>query len=366
MLRPKAFPAGLSLLCLLLVCGRASAIVAPPGTPADFTGQWSGTGWSMSTVGVYQWQGGVGSAVAVSAEYLLTVNHISVTPGDTWSPDGVNQYTVVSVSHPPAAGDGTPVDLTLVKLDHPLAHWETLYNGNLATNTSVIMIGHGLSGSTAGGDYFTWDTSSPKILRWGTNTIDLASGIGTDNGTFYSNGFAMWFDTTGSDYEAGYGEGDSGGGTFIKVGNKWELAGINAYVGKYTSYTYNRSYAVSVSSYYNWIINSMTVAGDANLDLQVSFADYQVLERNFGMTSGATWYDGDFNGDGAVNFADYQALEANFGKSTLNAPAGLPTLQTPQGGGPGVPEPACLALLLAALPALRKKRPSTKALNPKL
>lgn len=350
-----AFPAGLSLLCLLAFCTQAPAMVAPPGTPVDFTGQWSGTNWSMSTVGVYGWQG-VGSAVAVSAEYLLTVNHIPVSVGDSWSPDGVNYYTVVSVSHPPAGGDGRAVDLTLIKLDQPLTHWETLYKGSLANNPSVIMIGKGLSGSTDGGNYFTWDTSSPRKMRWGTNTIDMP--IGVSNGTYYSNGFVMYFNDDGSDYEAGYANGDSGGGTFIKVGDKWQLAGINDSVGdKYNqtppSGVYNRSYAVSMPSYYNWIINRMTKAGDADLDLQLKFTDYQILESHFGMTSGATWYDGDFNNDGAVTFTDYQLLEANFGKSFLTAPAGG---LTSQAGGPGVPEPACLALLLAGLPMLKKRR----------
>jgi hypothetical protein len=54
--------------------------------------------------------------------------------------------------------------------------------------------------------------------------------------------------------------------------------------------------------------------GDANLDGQVDFTDYQILERNFGTTPGAEWDMGDFNGDRAVNFTDYLILERNFGK----------------------------------------------------
>ena len=50
------------------------------------------------------------------------------------------------------------------------------------------------------------------------------------------------------------------------------------------------------------------------MDGAVTFSDYQVLERNFGMTNGATWSMGNFDSDGDVDFADYQAvLEANFG-----------------------------------------------------
>jgi MYXO-CTERM domain-containing protein len=77
--------------------------------------------------------------------------------------------------------------------------------------------------------------------------------------------------------------------------------------------------------------------GDAFLDGDVDFADYQVLETHFGTTSGAVWSDGDFNGDGTVDFADYQLLEANFGQQT--------------------PEPGCAALLLlGGIGTLRRRR----------
>jgi hypothetical protein len=52
--------------------------------------------------------------------------------------------------------------------------------------------------------------------------------------------------------------------------------------------------------------------GDANMDGEVNFQDYQVLERYFGRPG--TWRDGDFNRDWAVTFTDYQLLEANFGR----------------------------------------------------
>lgn len=77
--------------------------------------------------------------------------------------------------------------------------------------------------------------------------------------------------------------------------------------------------------------------GDADENGTVAFADYQLLEANFGQFD-RTWAQGDFNGDFAVTFADYQMLEANFGKS--------------------IPEPASLSLLAAGILALvgRKRR----------
>jgi hypothetical protein len=52
--------------------------------------------------------------------------------------------------------------------------------------------------------------------------------------------------------------------------------------------------------------------GDANRDMKVSFADYLIMEQNFGR-SGMSWSQGDFNFDFKVNFADYLILERNFG-----------------------------------------------------
>jgi hypothetical protein len=80
----------------------------------------------------------------------------------------------------------------------------------------------------------------------------------------------------------------------------------------------------------------LLLPGDANLDRKVSFADYLILESNFGK-SGVIWQQGDFNGDGKVSFADYLILEANFGKT--------------------IPEPASLTLLvLGGVGLLRRSR----------
>jgi beta-glucanase (GH16 family) len=58
------------------------------------------------------------------------------------------------------------------------------------------------------------------------------------------------------------------------------------------------------------------LAGDANGDGVVNFADYQILERQIGTANPQT----DFNQDGTVNFADFQVLYNNLGK-TLAATA---------------------------------------------
>lgn len=56
------------------------------------------------------------------------------------------------------------------------------------------------------------------------------------------------------------------------------------------------------------------LAGDANADGQVSFADFLLLSANFGKAE-VTWEQGDFDGDGGVSFADFLILSKNFGRT---------------------------------------------------
>jgi len=52
----------------------------------------------------------------------------------------------------------------------------------------------------------------------------------------------------------------------------------------------------------NFSYDCFHLAGDANHDRQVGFADLVAVAQNYGATSGATYAQGDFNFDGAVDF----------------------------------------------------------------
>ena len=58
-------------------------------------------------------------------------------------------------------------------------------------------------------------------------------------------------------------------------------------------------------------IEVLSPPGDANMDGQVTFADFFILSSNFGAT-GVSRTEGDFDGDGKVGFSDFLILSANY------------------------------------------------------
>ena len=107
---------------------------------------------------------------------------------------------------------------------------------------------------------------------------------------------------------------------YVNMINDW-----NQYVGSgnlFTDYDLNGSYTdaryfgllQSVtnpgSQKYDALLNEIFPAGDANLDGTVDYADFQILEANYGL-SDTWWEQGDFNDDGIVNWSDLNLLRTN-------------------------------------------------------
>lgn len=90
-----------------------------------------------------------------------------------------------------------------------------------------------------------------------------------------------------------------------------------------------------------------TEFGDINLDHKINYSDYDILATYFGTTVSIGWAKGDFDGDKDVDFADYQVMEANFGFGESQP---LPPPPMP------IPEPASLILLAAGIPILTRRR----------
>jgi hypothetical protein len=68
-----------------------------------------------------------------------------------------------------------------------------------------------------------------------------------------------------------------------------------------------------------------TVEGDALLLGNVTYADFQILQQNFGL-SDRSWDQGDFDYSGSVDFADFKALAQDFSSDSSLTPTQLNTM----------------------------------------
>ena len=102
----------------------------------------------------------------------------------------------------------------------------------------------------------------------------------------------------------------------------------------------------SGSQKYDAMLSELLPGGDANKDGMVDYADFQILEADYGMT-GAWWEQGDFNDDGVVNWADLNILRTNLDPAAMTLgqfaqiaifgqPDTIPSGQSPEYDGYGV------------------------------
>lgn len=71
------------------------------------------------------------------------------------------------------------------------------------------------------------------------------------------------------------------------------------------------------------------LAGDANHDGSVGFADLVAVAQNYGQSTGVSWQKGDFNGDGKVDLADLVAVAQSYGKTLPTSAPPAPLLSKP-------------------------------------
>ena len=105
---------------------------------------------------------------------------------------------------------------------------------------------------------------------------------------------------------------------YVTMINDWEQAGgslFNDYQldggeGQYGDWGLLPNVLAPGSQKYDGLISTILPAGDANLDGVVDYADFQILEANYGDTN-TYWKQGDFNDDGMVNWQDLNLLKEN-------------------------------------------------------
>ncbi|NQU21930.1 MAG: hypothetical protein HQ567_11660 [Candidatus Nealsonbacteria bacterium] len=204
-------------------------------------------------------------------------------------------------------------------------------------------------------------TSTPIVVEWG-GVISPGDGVGTlsassvelQPGSALSAelggpGLGDRLDLTGELNLAA--RGDTlpltwipGGDSSSKFGGEYVVASYESLSGEFETvgggdgeYSIGEAYVAGIDYETG---SQITVSlhplldGDADLDGDVDFGDYMVLEAWFG--GPGDWAKGDFDLDGDIDFGDYMILEAAFGDT-------VPAAATP------VPEPGTLVMLLGGV-----------------
>lgn len=285
-----------------------------------------------------------GSAVAITPLHILTAAHLLDGNSDGQidaQPQGITFnlnvggnltheiHGTAALIHPDFTGFLSPSlndDLAIVVLDTPLPMdlpTYSLYGQPIDLGTEITLVGYGRSGY---GDTGQTDGSSFTVKRSGDNVIDVLApdddpgGLATDETFFYDFDGPpgtlnmMGGPTLGNDIETIIAPGDSGGPSFVRQGDQYMLAGINTFIGHYTSLFTTVAGGIALPAYHDWLTeNVFLLPGDANFDGAVDVMDLAIIAMNYGDDTCVLWQSGDFNSDGVVSLTDLATFGTNMG-----------------------------------------------------
>jgi hypothetical protein len=211
----------LAAVALMGVLPAARAIVTigsgdPSYNTTSPTGLLEGSGWQY----LGSWNGFVGTQISPSQ--FITASHVGGSVGSPFiGSDGLS-YTTTGVV--------TRNDLAIWTVSGSLPTYAPLYTGSSETSSPMVLFGSGAGrgaevrapAATDANNLRGWAWGGTSALRWGTNQFDFSvasyPGVGA--------ALVADFDRNGGADEATVAGGDSGGATFVRNGNQWQLAGV--------------------------------------------------------------------------------------------------------------------------------------------
>jgi autotransporter-associated beta strand protein len=290
----------------------------------------SGDGQTWDNANSQNWNNGAGAATFISGSdltfgdnnnghYVVTLN-TTVAPGTIYFDNANGNYTI--------SGSGS-ISGTCSLLVNSTA-MVTLATANTYTGGTIVSSGTLVAAASNAIPYDSALTIAPN------GVVQLAPGIGPQTLSSLSIVDIGRIDLTNNGLFIDYGTGF----TPISYLLSWLLSGYNNGAcngqGIYSSAVadensvqksliYSIGYADGadgITSLPSGVIEILpTLAGDAKLQGNVVFGDFQLLAQYFGQ-SGTTWDQGDFTYNGNTDFGDFQLLAQNFGANTNGLTAG--------------------------------------------
>lgn len=226
------------LLCLSATVAQAEIVMVGRDTSGNLVPSSSpnaGRNLNPDPAGVGEYVGkfGNGSAVTIGSQYLVTAAHVSASSTFTFN-NGTATPTTYHMALAATHGELSVYKITDANLSFSV--YAPLYDKSNEVGKDLISVGYGVGRgqevdtpgtSTLAG--WNWNNVQDGKQSWGTNTVDNIA-LDGNNSQYLAFGFDRKVDALGNVLnpdEVILSDHDSGGGTFIKDGGVWKLAGIN-------------------------------------------------------------------------------------------------------------------------------------------